>query len=171
MNNITCFQNWFFYSGDVFVFLIVCKMADKEFAQKKILITGVGGGKVFCIILNVGNDIYNADKILDLINLKNSLYFIGIGRVTALKLAALGADVYGISRTAQNLESLKKECPSINTICQDIGDWNGTRATVEKLPVMDGLVNNAGINTQQSFLEVTEDKLDRYMIYQMSCTK
>ena len=47
-----------FYSGDVFVFLIVCKMADKEFAQKKILITGVGGGKVFCIILNVGNDIY-----------------------------------------------------------------------------------------------------------------
>jgi len=109
------------------VFLNVCKMADKEFAQKKILVTGVGGG---------------------------------IGRVTALKLASLGAEVYGISRTAQNLESLKKECPSINTICQDIGDWNGTRAAVEKLPAMDGLVNNAGINTQQSFLEVTEDKLD-----------
>ena len=83
-------------------------------------------------------------------------------------MASLGAEVYGISRTAQNLESLKKECPSINTICQDIGDWNGTRAAVEKLPVMDGLVNNAGINTQQSFLEVTEDKLDRYFPSELS---
>ena len=88
--------------------------------------------------------------------------FIGIGRVTALKLASLGAEVYGISRTAENLESLKQECPSINTICQDIGDWDATRKAVEKLPVMDGLVNNAGVNTQQAFLEVTEDKLDRY---------
>ena len=31
------------------VFLNVCKMADKEFAQKKILVTGVGGGKLIFI--------------------------------------------------------------------------------------------------------------------------
>ena len=60
-----------------------------------------------------------------------------------------------------NLESLKKECPSIHTVCQDIGDWDKTRAEVEKLPVMNGLVNNAGINTPQPFFEVTEEKLDR----------
>merc|ERR1712038_2188637 len=102
-------------------------MAEEDFCQKKILVTGVGGG---------------------------------IGRITALRLASLGAKVYGISRTAANSESLKKECPSITTICQDIGNWEETRVKVETLPVMDGLVNNAGINTQQSFLDVTEDKLD-----------
>ena len=102
-----------------------------------------------------------SETILDKLQNIHGIFSIGIGRVTALKLASLGAEVYGISRTAENLASLKKECPSINTICQDIGDWNGTRAAVEKLPVMDGLVNNAGINTQQSFLEVTEEKLDR----------
>ena len=90
------------------------------------------------------------------------LLFAGIGRITALRLASLGAKVYGVSRTAENLESLKKECPSITTICQDIGNWEETRAKIETLPAMDGLVNNAGINTQQSFLDVTEDKLDRY---------
>ena len=93
----------------------------------------------------------------------NSVITIGIGRVTAVKLASLGAEVYGISRTADNLKSLKEECPSIITICQDIGEWNETREAVETLPAMDGLVNNAGINTQQAFLDVTEDKLDRYV--------
>ena len=93
----------------------------------------------------------------------NTVINIGIGRVTAVKLASLGAEVYGISRTAENLKSLKEECPSITTICQDIGEWNETREAVEKLPAMDGLVNNAGINTQQAFLDVTEDKLDRYI--------
>ena len=88
---------------------------------------------------------------------------VGIGRVTAVRLASLGAEVYGISRTVENLKSLKEECPSIITICQDIGEWNETREAVEKLPAMDGLVNNAGINTQQAFLDVTEDKLDRYI--------
>ena len=83
--------------------------------------------------------------------------------MTAVKLASLGAEVYGISRTAENLKSLKEECPSIITICQDIGNWNETREVVKKLPAMDGLVNNAGINTQQAFLDVTEDKLDRYI--------
>ena len=93
----------------------------------------------------------------------NTVIAIGIGRVTAVKLASLGAEVYGISRTAENLKSLKEECPSIITICQDIGEWNETREAVKKLPAMDGLVNNAGINTQQAFLDVTEDKLDRYI--------
>jgi hypothetical protein len=36
-----------------------------------------------------------------------AVYFAGIGRDLALKLAACGGEVYGVSRTAEHLQSLK----------------------------------------------------------------
>lgn len=93
--------------------------------------------------------------------------------------------MFAISRSEGNLASLREERPTIQTFCQDIFDWNATRAIVENLPVIDYLarmkplnccshtgiafslryhfqVNNAGIGEQTPFLQVTESELDRY---------
>lgn len=84
----------------------------------------------------------------------------GIGRATAIKLASLGAKVYGISRTESDLESLKQETPSIETTVLDITDWDATRKVVEKFGPIDLLVNNAGVIRHSHFLEVTKEDLD-----------
>ena len=49
MYALTCLQNQFSKRSVFIVCLNVCKMADKEFAQKKILVTGVGGGKLIFV--------------------------------------------------------------------------------------------------------------------------
>ena len=84
----------------------------------------------------------------------------GIGRCLAITLADLGAEVYGISRTQKHLDSLVAERPSIKTFSQDITKWNETKALVESLPTMDGLVNNAGTNILEPALEVSEESFD-----------
>lgn len=86
----------------------------------------------------------------------------GIGKELCITLVKNGAEVYGVSRTAANLESLKKECPQVHTICQDLSDWNGTKRALEELPTMDGLVNNAGFADCTPFFEVTEEQLDKH---------
>lgn len=69
--------------------------------------------------------------------------------------------MYGISKTAKNLETLKQESGGkIQTICQDLSDWKGLRAVLDSLPVMNGLVNNAGIAQHAPVLEITEDQID-----------
>ncbi len=78
----------------------------------------------------------------------------------AKKLAACGAEVHGISRTKSKLESLKSECPAVNTYCVDMNDYAKLREVVDALPVMDGLVNNAGVGFHAEFLEATEKQFD-----------
>lgn len=43
----------------------------------------------------------------------------------------------------------------------DLGDWAATRKAIESFGPIDLLVNNAGINVLQSFLDVTEGAYDR----------
>ena len=69
----------------------------------------------------------------------------GIGRGIAIALARSGANVYALSKTKTNLDSLVKEVPNIQPIQVDLQDWDATVNTVDKLEKLDGLVNNAGI--------------------------
>ena len=91
---------------------------------------------------------------------------LGIGRVVALRLAAAGAEVYGISKTAAHLDSLRAEANangdggSVKTFCQDVANWTELRALLESLPVMDGLVNNAGVAVLGPAVDVTEADID-----------
>lgn len=84
----------------------------------------------------------------------------GIGRCIALKLASLGAKVYALSRTEDDLVSLKAENPSIETRCLDLGDWYNTRSVVENLGPIDLLVNNAAYLSINSWLDVTEEEIE-----------
>ena len=84
----------------------------------------------------------------------------GLGRACALALSAAGARIIAVSRTAGELESLAEEAPGpVETWVEDAtGD-----ALLRRIEVLDGLdvlVNNAGTNHPQPFLEVTDEVLD-----------
>jgi len=83
----------------------------------------------------------------------------GIGRATSVMLSGLGANVVAISRTASDLASLKAEIG-----CQihafDIANSAELRDVMRSITTADGLVNCAGINILEPFLEVTEEAFD-----------
>ncbi|BFZ17923.1 hypothetical protein BsWGS_20962 [Bradybaena similaris] len=84
----------------------------------------------------------------------------GIGRSIALKLVECGAKTVALSRTQEDLDSLKKECPSIETCLVDISDWSAARSVVESLGHFDLLVNSAGVSRVGPFLDVKEEEFD-----------
>jgi L-xylulose reductase len=83
----------------------------------------------------------------------------GIGRKTARLLAAKGARIVALSRTQADLDSLADEIGS-TSIAVDLADPGAARqAAREGLPA-DILVNCAGINVLQPFLQVTVEAFD-----------
>ncbi len=84
----------------------------------------------------------------------------GIGRSVSKALVECGATVFALSRTQEHLDSLKAECPSINIQICDLMDWEHTRKLVESLGDIDLLVNNAGGNILEDFLDVTPEAFD-----------
>ena len=84
----------------------------------------------------------------------------GIGRALALRVAACGGHVIALSRTQAHLDTLKAECPSVETVACDLTDWEATRAAVEALGPVHCLVNNAGILIFEPFLEARKETLD-----------
>ncbi|XP_068105974.1 L-xylulose reductase-like [Hyperolius riggenbachi] len=85
----------------------------------------------------------------------------GIGRELVKALRKVGAQVIALSRSSEDLQSLAEECPSVETICVDLGDWSATEAALKSLGPVDLLVNNAGIAIIEPFLEVTQESFDR----------
>ncbi|XP_060562014.1 L-xylulose reductase-like [Ruditapes philippinarum] len=70
----------------------------------------------------------------------------GIGRAVAEKLSQCGCKVYVLSRTKSDLDSLVDDNQNITSIVADLCEWEETKTKLEKLEVLDGLVNNAGIS-------------------------
>ncbi|XP_023331818.1 L-xylulose reductase isoform X1 [Eurytemora carolleeae] len=85
----------------------------------------------------------------------------GIGRGICKALYESGAEVYGVSRTQENLNSLKVECPDLVTVCVDLSDWDATRAALSLLPTMHGVVNNAAIAINGSCLTAKPEDFDK----------
>ncbi|MBB3107148.1 NAD(P)-dependent dehydrogenase (short-subunit alcohol dehydrogenase family) [Psychrobacter luti] len=95
----------------------------------------------------------------------------GIGKLAALKLAEAGHQVYVHGRNADKLTSVIAEVKAVATgaavdniggFVADFSDLNAVRKMAaevnEKLPKLDVLINNAGINTTASVM--TKDGLD-----------
>ncbi|XP_012888570.1 PREDICTED: carbonyl reductase [NADPH] 2-like [Dipodomys ordii] len=85
----------------------------------------------------------------------------GIGRDTVKALHASGARVVAVSRTHADLVSLSGECPGVEPVCVDLGDWEATGQALGSVGPVDLLVNNAAVALRQPFLEVTKDFFDR----------
>jgi NAD(P)-dependent dehydrogenase (short-subunit alcohol dehydrogenase family) len=78
----------------------------------------------------------------------------GIGRATVARLAREGAAVIATGRDEADLASLRDET-GCETLVLDLADADAIRAAVAAMPVVDYLVNNAGIVLLQSFFETT----------------
>jgi NAD(P)-dependent dehydrogenase (short-subunit alcohol dehydrogenase family) len=89
----------------------------------------------------------------------------GIGRACALALAAAGAEVAALGRTRPELEAVAEEIRSGGgkalVVVADVTESGAAERAVAGLPRLDVLVNNAGGNEPQPFLEVSEAVFDR----------
>lgn len=83
----------------------------------------------------------------------------GLGRAIAIALHNSGADVYALSKTAENLESLKHEIGGdgkrITSIQYDLNDVGNLEMTIRLFLPFHCLVNNAGIWLPGNVLDVT----------------
>nr|KAF6286739.1 dicarbonyl and L-xylulose reductase [Pipistrellus kuhlii] len=84
----------------------------------------------------------------------------GIGRSTVRALHAAGVRVVAVSRTQGDLDSLVRECPGVEPVCVDLGDWAATERALAGVGPVDLLVNNAAMALLQPFLEVTKEACD-----------
>ncbi len=86
----------------------------------------------------------------------------GIGRTTAGLLAARGASVLALGRSADDLASLKAEI-GCGAIAVDLADLEATRAAVRAHLPFDLLVNCAGTTALEPFLDMKIETLDRIL--------
>ena len=88
----------------------------------------------------------------------------GIGRGCALALAAVGADVALMGRTVAALEEVAGEVRELgrSAVCLpcDVTDADAVEDAVAALEHVDVLVNSAGTNVPEPFVDVTEEHFD-----------
>ncbi len=84
----------------------------------------------------------------------------GIGRACAVAFAEAGAKVIAVARTAADLESLATEYPEATEIWVNDVTEEMFYQRIEALTKLDVLVNNAGTNRPQPFIDVDVDSLN-----------
>jgi len=91
----------------------------------------------------------------------------GIGRACALALAQAGAEVCLLARTREEIENAVSEIRNsggkAHAVACDVTDSQAVKRIVAALPTLDVLVNNAGGNIPEHFVEVSEAHLDRLL--------
>ena len=91
----------------------------------------------------------------------------GIGRACALALAQAGAEVWLMARTRGDIEQAAGEIRALggkaHTAACDVTNTQAMRKAVAAIPVLDVLVNNAGSNIPEPFIEVSEEHLDQLL--------
>lgn len=91
----------------------------------------------------------------------------GIGRGCAIALAKAGADLTLMARSPGELEETACEVratgQNVQSIVCNVTDSRQVEEAVDFLKQVDVLVNNAGTNVPEPFLEVSEENLDRVL--------
>jgi len=87
----------------------------------------------------------------------------GLGLETAKRFYAEGASVILLDKNLDQLEAAKKLLSNASIVVVDLLDWDATRAALKNIGHVDHLVNNAGVNKRQPFMEVTPDAIDLYV--------
>ncbi|EJF88910.1 SDR family oxidoreductase [Bartonella tamiae] len=85
----------------------------------------------------------------------------GIGRASALKFAAEGAQVIATDINEEHLASLRRENPSIETSKLDVTDVGAITSFIEKIGVIDVLFNCAGWVPAGTIEECDEEQWKR----------
>ena len=91
----------------------------------------------------------------------------GIGRSAAIALSQAGAEVWLLARTKSEIEQAAAEIRaaggSARAVTCDVTDSAAVNRVVSAVPVLDVLVNNAGMNIPEPFVEVSEAHLDQVL--------
>ncbi len=91
----------------------------------------------------------------------------GIGRSAALALAEAGAEVWLVARTRSEIEQAAEEIRGAGGRARacacDVTDAAALKRTFAALPALDVMVNNAGANIPEPFVDVSEEHLDRLL--------
>lgn len=85
----------------------------------------------------------------------------GIGNALVKQLACSGANVIAVARQEEQLKELVAfNSEQIKPLQLDLNCWQKVRETLAKVPLLDGLVNNAGVAIIKPFEELTEEDFD-----------
>lgn len=91
----------------------------------------------------------------------------GIGRACAIALAQAGAEVWLAARTREEIEQaaagIRAAGAHAHAVACDVTNSAELKNIVAAIPVLDVLVNNAGSNIPEPFVEVSEEHLDRLL--------
>lgn len=88
---------------------------------------------------------------MDFLNLRNKNILVtgassGIGKETCRLLSNIGADVYATGRNIERLEELRDNCGNVRQVIPaDLTDDKAIERLVDSVPILDGVVNCAGI--------------------------
>ena len=97
---------------------------------------------------------------LQKINLKNKYALVtgagkGLGRACSIALAEAGATVIALSRTSSDLDKLEKQIKKIKgkviKIQCDVMNYDDLKKKIDKIKIINVLVNNAGTNIPEPF--------------------
>jgi NAD(P)-dependent dehydrogenase (short-subunit alcohol dehydrogenase family) len=91
----------------------------------------------------------------------------GLGRSIALALAEAGAETWLVARTGEEVERVAQDIRAAGgrahaAVC-DVEKTSAVTSLVSGIPRLDVLVNNAGMNIPEPFVEVSEEHLDRML--------
>jgi len=84
----------------------------------------------------------------------------GIGRASAIACAREGAEVIATDISAELLESLARDAPSLRTRVLDVRDGAAVQSLADTLPALDGLFNCAGFVHEGTILQCDEAAWD-----------
>ena len=91
----------------------------------------------------------------------------GIGRACAIALAQAGAEVWLAARTKEEIEQAAAEISAAGGKAQavvcDVTNSKDVQKIISSIPALDVLVNNAGTNIPEPFVEVSEAHLDQLL--------
>ena len=103
------------------------------------------------------------------INLKNKYALVtgagkGLGRACSIALAESGATVIGLSRTQSDLDKLQKDIKKVKgrliKVNCDVMNYDDLKSKIEKIKIIDVLVNNAGTNIPEPFEKIQQKSMN-----------
>ena len=106
---------------------------------------------------------------LQKINLKNKYALVtgagkGLGKACSIALAEAGATVIALSRTPSDLDKLEKQIKKIKgkiiKVPCDVMDYEDLKKKIDKIKIIDVLVNNAGTNIPEPFEKVKQKSMN-----------
>ena len=79
---------------------------------------------------------------------------------TGKRFAAEGASVILLDKDEAQLKEALKTIPSASIVAVNLLDWDATKKALKSIGHVDHLINNAGVNQRQTFMDITPEAMD-----------